>query len=246
MVTVNYIVANYIGPLRRYPHYQELFSKDPLFFLKKHIDLVTRVTDVDITATFVYNDDLDTDLKKEIERYSRDKIEIVFRKNSGFSYGIWNDTVKNNIDKYDYFFLIEDDYIPCSPEFLRPFIKRTSEKVSFVCGLVETASKQRFPLYVPESDGSFKFPSISNGLLTASSCKIVLDKTGNIFNINSNSDYHSAYKNQIYFCKYFTDMGFDITDILDQYSSPYNNATDMVIKFYGNPNNPSLLKPIEF
>ena len=61
--------------------------------------------------------------------------------------------------------------------------------------------------------------------------------------INLNSDYWSAYTNQIYFCKPFTDMGYNIVDTLDEYSSPYNNANAKDLVIYGK-GKPPLLSPI--
>lgn len=243
-ITVNYIVANYIGPLRTYGHYQEQFKKDPLCFFKKHLDFLQTVHDPEhVTATFVFNDDIDIDIKRQLDDYYQYKFEIVYRKNAGFSYGIWNDTIIKNLDKYDYFFLIEDDYLPTRGDFILPFKQRCVGKNVFVCGLVEEASPQRFPGHVPVNEDPFLFPSISNGLLSAAACRRVYKKYGSIFNINYNNDYQSAYTNQIYFCKHFTDMGYNIVDILDEYSSPYNNASKRELVMYGD-NKPPLLLPI--
>jgi len=240
---VNYIVANYIGPLRSYAHYQGLFDKDPLFFFKKHIDFLSKLNSDQITATFVFNDDIDPKLKFELLGYNFGKFEIIFRKNSGFSYGIWNDTIIKNLNDYDFFFLIEDDYIPSRLDFLDPFLDRLKDKVAFVCGLIEEASPDRFPDHVPYYEDPFPFPSISNGLISAEACRTIFKKYETIFKINLNNDYNSAYTNQIYFCKYFTDNGYNITDTLDEFSSSYNNATQRELVIYGDKK-PSLLEPI--
>lgn len=241
---VNYIVANYIGPLRTYAHYQDLFNKDPLCFFRKHLDFLQTVHNPDqISTTFVFNDDIDPVIKRQLDDYYPYKFEVLYRKNSGFSYGIWNDTIIKHLNIYDYFFLIEDDYIPVDKNFIEPFRERCVGNTAFVCGLVEEASLERFPGHVSESDGRFPFPSISNGLLSAAACREVFNKHGTVFKINYRSDYQSAYTNQIQFCKHFTDMGYGITDILDEYSSPYNNATKRELTLYGSNDRP-LLQPI--
>lgn len=243
---VNYIVANYIGPLRSYKHYQDLFNRDPLCFFRKHLEFLQTMYDPDqIFTTFVFNDDIDPKIRHVLDDLYPHMFEIKYRKNAGFSYGIWNDTIIKNIEEYDYFFLIEDDYLPTRPDFLTPFKDRCKDGVAFVCGLVEEASPQRFPEHVPVNEDPFPFPSISNGLLSSKACKEVLKKYGSVFNINYNSDYWSAYTNQIYFCKYFTDMGYDITDTLDEYQSPYNNANAKELVIYGDAKKPALLTPIE-
>ena len=245
IMRVNYIVANYIGPLRTYSHYQELFSNDPLYFFRKHLEFLSTIdSSNEVVATFVFNDDIDLKTRYELESVNISNVEIVFRKNAGFSYGIWNDTIIKNFNKdFDYFFLIEDDYLPCQVDFLDPFIKRIKNNVAFVCGLVDRASSEIFPGHVSVEDKPFSFPSISNGLLSAIACKKIYSKTGSVFNINLNSDYWSAYTNQIYFCKPFTDMGYNIVDTLDEYSSPYNNANAKDLVIYGK-GKPPLLSPI--
>ena len=243
---VNYIVANYIGPLRTYAHYQDLFDKDPLCFFKKHVDFLQTIHDPDqVFTTFVFNDDIDPKIKKALDSYYPHKFEILYRPNSGFSYGIWNDTIIRNLYDYDYFFLIEDDYIPTRGDFILPFKQRCVGKNIFVCGLVEQASPERFPGHVPPNEDTFSFPSISNGLISAKACRDVYRKHGTVFKINYNNDYWSAYTNQIYFCKYFTDMGYNIVDTLDEYESPYNNAHAKELVVYGKGKYPALLTPIE-
>jgi hypothetical protein len=242
---VNYIVANYIGPLRTYSHYQKLFNKDPLYFFRKHLEFIKTVDSAyQVTATFVFNDDIDLKVRNELESIVQDNVEIIFRKNAGFSYGIWNDTIIKNLNHYDYFFLIEDDYLPCHVDFLDPFIKRIKNNVAFVCGLVDRASSEIFPGHVLVDDEPFLFPSISNGLISATACQKVYSKTGSVFKLNLNTDYWSAYTNQIYFCKPFTDMGYNIVDTLSEYSSPYNNANAKDLVIYGK-GKPPLLSPIE-
>lgn len=241
---VNYIVANYIGPMRTYSNYQNIFNRDPLHFLKKHLNFIQTAKIDDLVATFVFNDDIDDEIKKAILLLATNSnAEMIFRKNSGFSYGIWNDIIVDHINDYDYFFLIEDDYLPSKKDFLQHFIKRTSDSVAFVCGMIEEASNKRYPDRVSADQEPFCFPSISNGLITAESCKKILENHDSVFKINLNNDYSSAYNNQIYFCKYFTDLGFKLTDILDEFSSPYYDATRKCIKVYGH-NKESLLEPI--
>lgn len=245
-IRVNYIVANYIGPLRTYPQYRKLFNIDPLYFCKKHLDFLETIdTANQVIATFVFNDDIDEVIKAEIIGAVSDKVELIFRKNSGFSYGIWNDTIIQNLNNYDYFFLIEDDYLPTRNDFLNPFLKRLQHNTAFVCGLVELASANRFPGHVTPGEKPFLFPSISNGLISASACKKVYNSTGSVFKINLNKDYWSAYTNQIYFCKPFIDMDYTIVDTMDEYSSYYNNATVKDLVIYGADKQAPLLIPIE-
>lgn len=241
---INYIVANYVGPLRHYIHYQNIFKSDPLYFFKKHLEFINSSPRLkNVTASYIFNDDINDMIKNYLATLDNKNYEILLRKNSGFSYGIWNDIIIKNINDYDYFFLIEDDYIPTRIDFLDHFLKRIKNNTAFVCGLVEQASAERYPSHVSKDDGCFPFASISNGLISAAACREVYKKHGTVFKINLNTDYSSAYSNQIYFYKYFTDMGYGITDTLDEFNTPYNNATHRHCKVYGNKED-VLLEPL--
>lgn len=242
---VNYIVAGYIGPVRPYPHYQKLFKNNPLYFFEKHFNFIKDFKTEELFTTFVFNDDIDIEIKNKLTEYTSENYEIIFRKNSGFSYGIWNDIITKNLNEFDYFFLIEDDYIPARRDFLDHFKKRCVDNVAFVCGLIDHASHQKYPLLVSKNESDFPFPSISNGLLSGEASLHVFNIHNTIFKINLNTDYGSAYENQILFCKHFTDLGYKIIDILDEFKSPYNNANAVDLVMYGKNDYDALITPIE-
>lgn len=128
---INYIVAFYIGKNRGYDHYKHKFVYDPLFFVREHVKFV-ETCNSNIFPTFVFNDDIPDSIKTDIIDLCPN-IEIIFRPNNGFSYGAWNDAIIKNIDLYDYFFIIEDDYIPTSADFCEPFLNKISDIVPYVC-----------------------------------------------------------------------------------------------------------------
>lgn len=246
-LSVNYVVGFYIGSNRTYVKYQKMYKDNPLFFVHKHVDFLEKSSDI-TNATFVFNDDIDDELKQQINSIviQNCNLTIIFRPNSGFSYGMWNDTIIRTInDNYDYYFLIEDDYIPTAPDFIKGYVGFFDKSICFVCGLVQIASHNNYPKHVAPSEVPFIFPSISNGLISGDACRAVFAKHNTVFNINFNNDYNSAYTNQIYFCKYFIDIGYKIVDVLKHYSSPYMNATEDNIVIYGEKHKPCLTRPIE-
>lgn len=242
---VNYIVAFYIGPMRQNPYYKTFLSKDKLFFLKKHLEFIKN-TSIKIESTFVINNDIDEPTLKLIkEALLNSNVELVLRENTGFSYGAWCDVLHQNLEKgYDYFFLIEDDYIPCIDNFLEPFLKKCNGNVCCVCSLAHKVSHKNNK-YVLPVDGEFIHPSISNGILSARHVKQIYEKYGRALRIKPGDDYDTGYINQLYYLKDYTDEGYEITDITDTHSSPYMNSASQHIIKYGNPNNPSVLKPID-
>lgn len=243
---VNYIAGFYVGENRSNPYYQAVFETNPLHFFDRHVEFLKTAKDIDL-VTFVFNDDIAPELKECIDALSSTDIgkplEIIYRKNSGFSYGIWNDVIENNLYDFDYFFLIEDDYIPSRPDFISIFRNKCIDDVSYVCSLAYEVSNKINHLVRPE-DGSFWHPSISNGMITAESVRKVFNQHQRVFRIVNDTDYNSGYLNQLYYLKDYTDLGYKVIDTLDEYSSPYMNSGSVSVSVFGNPNNPPLLEPI--
>lgn len=243
---VNYIAGFYVGENRSNPYYQAVFGSNPLHFFNKHVQFLKTSKDIDL-VTFVFNDDIEPALKEQIDRITSDvlglPVEIVYRKNSGFSYGIWNDIIEKNLNDFDYFFLIEDDYIPSRQDFVNIFRDKCSDDVCYVCSLAYEVSHSINKLVRPE-DGSFWHPSISNGMITAESVRCVYQKHNRVFRIVGDTNYDSGYLNQLYYLKDYTDLGYKVIDTLDEYSSPYMHSGSISIRVFGNPNNPPLLEPI--
>lgn len=241
---VNYIAAFYIGDNRTSQYYQKAFYADPLYFFRRHLRLIDRLDNI-TRYSFVINDDISDVLKSEIISLASNKnLDIFFRENSGYSYGAWNDVILHNLKDYDYFFLIEDDYLPADKNFVFPFVNKLKNNVCYVCSLaVEISNENNY--MVTAQEGKFKHPSISNGMISAAACRQVVKNYNSLFRIKPGKVIDDGYWNQIYFLKNFTDLGYDILDITDEYSSPYLNSTNGSIKIFGDPNLPSLLEPIQ-
>lgn len=75
--------------------YVEKFKTDPFFFVKKHLDFLSTCNNNIKCSTFMFNDGLDDVLKAYLSRISLPnmKLEVIFRKNSAFSYGDWSDGI---------------------------------------------------------------------------------------------------------------------------------------------------------
>lgn len=241
---VNYIVGFYIGPNRSNAYYKNTLRDNPLFFMDSHLKFLETAKGIDLT-TFVFNDDIDAETISQISLKTANipRLEVVYRKNSGFSYGIWNDTIERNRTKFNYFFLIEDDYVPSIPNFLDAFLSRCKDNIFYVCGLAtEVSNTSNFNVKI--EDGSFFHSAISNGLISCRHVNEVYEKTGCVFRMLDANDYNSGYINQLYYLKNYTDLGFVMSDTTDQFSSPYMDSFNNSIKIYGDANNPSLIEPI--
>jgi hypothetical protein len=236
--SINYIIAIYIGPNRPYPKYQEKFKNDPMFFVKTHVDFLNKCYDSNIQlATFLFNEDMSDELKQiaiqTINQIKTMNVEIVFRPNIGFSYGGWNETIKRNINDYDYFFLIEDDYIPINSKFYEDFVTHCTLEYPFVSTLVNE--------YAPGK----LHAACSNSIVRADVCKIILERYKELFLVVKSNIANDAYHTQMTFLDLFTSLGYGMRDMTYKYSTPFNcNCYTNEIKIYGNKELPPILVPI--
>ena len=189
--TINYIIAFNISE-HRAPSYVSKFEDDPLFFIRIHKEFLDTCGGTHISmGTFVINDDLEKETKEKITQLVAEcKIPttVVFRENSAFSYGIWNDTIINTIDDYNYFFMIEDDYVPDAKDFYVPFVERTNDDTPYVCGLM---------LYQPTHAAH------SNGIVSQKACKKVMEINESLFDELIGENKHSAIHTQLFFLRNF-------------------------------------------
>jgi len=234
---INYVPVFYIGPNRDYASYQEKFKNDPMFFVRYHVNFLNTCENNKIKrATFVFNDDISDELKdlilQTVVEVKTMEVEVIFRRNGGFSYGAWNDVIKKNLNDFDYFFLIEDDYIPVKPDFYEDFVDRCTSEYPYVCTLV---AKHKGKLHA----------SSSNGIIRADVCKIILEKYNELFLVNNSNNLPDAWNTQINFLNLLTDAGYGMRDITHKYSTPHIiNCHINQITVFGNKNFPHILVPI--
>ena len=235
--TINYIVALYFGTRVSKKH-NELISKSPFYLLDEHLsflkDCNTNITQV----TFVINGEKPDGFLERIENNLPDyvKVKVVERKNQGFSYGGWNDVIVQCLEdnsNFDYYFIIEDDYVPTVDNFYEPFVEKCTNENPFVCGLIGHIPRQH--------------PAISNGLLQNKACKHVYEQCKNVFVglcVTPGDSYLEAWSTQINFMDNFTSLGFTFNDIIDKYCSPFHSSSTDVVVYFGDTNNPILITSI--
>ena len=234
MNNINYIPAFYIGN-RVHTDYNTLLQKNPLIMVEKQIESLNK-TDIKF-VTFAFNlDDLSiaNDIKKKVDSYEINfEYECFFRKNKGCSYGAWNDVIIKNLNNFDYFFIIEDDFIPATSNFYKPFIDRCNYNTPYVCEFTDSSWKG-----IPHA-------SIPHGVMEAKACKFIFEKYGNVLQTYEyDNKLETFYKIQMECYEYFIKEGFGITDILDKYSAPFMSSPTRQITIFGNPKNPILLNPV--
>ena len=237
----DYIVAFYLEE-RRSKFYVNLSNSDKFFLVKSHLEFLSKnikqMKDLNkVYFTFNVNSlslSLLNEIKTLVNTYSLDNIiEIDLRDNKGFSYGAWQHTLINNLQKPnnpEYAFLCEDDYIPTDVNFHLPFIKKfKSSNVSYVASLVW--------------DSPTKHASISNGFIKYSICKELYEEEQKIFSLLEGNDYYTGVFNQVHFLDPLI-LRSEIADISDEYKIPFYELSLEVLTYYGNLDGKIVIKPI--
>jgi hypothetical protein len=231
-MSIHYIVATYLGNHGSIL-VNTLLQSDRHHFIKRHLECLSKYKVDDITkVSFIVNehkknDDLEI-LKIAQECSLQIPIEVVFRENTGYSYAAWNkgvtDSIKNN-EPFDYYFLIEDDYLPNRDYFYQPFIDAVKENTAFVSQVWRT-----------------NHAAMSNGLLVGKCAEKILEKYPSVFNVKTeNTSYYTAIYNQVNFLSYAKDLGMNFTDVCDTSLQVYLNNNEF--QFWGNPEEDVLIVP---
>lgn len=251
MEKFDYIVAFYLGE-RRSPLYKDVPKLDKYVFVEKHLEFFSKNSKLikNLNKVYLignigkYEDFLPVykDIMKLIKRYDLENIvECELRLNGGLSYGAWEHMLIERIkDKTpEYAFLVEDDYIPTTPNFVDPFVEKfkSDEKIGYIASLYWSTVAQ------PHA-------AISNGLISYEVCREVYENHKRVFDLNTRNTqgYDDAGKNQVSFLNFLTKSGYKITDVAELCSMPFldlgikNNKPSIVI--YGDKNKPTVIEPI--
>jgi hypothetical protein len=235
---INYIVVCYLGERRLES------GLTPSILIRKHLETLRDFNAPVDKVSIVINADSPEQVVEAasvIEEYQPyyTKSKIYSRRNVGHSYGGWADTIDHCIwsgEHYDYFFLIEDDYIPARPDFLKVFTSSMDEGVGYICQKVEDR----------EARGK-RHAGMSAGLLPWEPARQAYSKNGSAFRVIPSINYFEAEKNQIGFLDNITDLQYRIVDVSDKCSTIYVEKDPDGFKRYieyGNPDLPATLAPL--
>ena len=111
---INYIIACYFGTRR---FYNKNYIEDNFYYVKKHLKFFKNFKDKNIQQiTFVINGNIENlqIFQDLLSSFCDIDYEIINRPNIDYSYGAWEEAIIKNLNKFDYFMLMEDDYAPAS------------------------------------------------------------------------------------------------------------------------------------
>lgn len=247
---ITYIVAVYFGK-RRSKLYNRCWDIDIYFLVKKHLEQLNKLKVPEIgKIIFVvnhFNHTVDQNILKIInEANSKIPVEVMFRSNDQLSYGAWNEAIIQHLDtQTDYFFLIEDDYIPVTDEFYKVFIDQIDETTGYVSQLMTYDAD---PIH----------SAIANGVISSNVAKKIYKDTNSIFDFietkNINDVYIDQGRTQIVFLEHLNKAGYKLKDIskltsipfLESFlESPSESQTPDKIKYFGDTSKPVVLEPAQ-
>lgn len=235
--SVNYIVCMFFGR-RRSRKINNMVENDTFHLLKKHLKFLSQCDNEITEATIIVNGKFPDGLQQVVEECGPYKMHLTFieRDNKGFSYGAWNDALiysLTNNKNWDYYFLLEDDYIPSKKDFYKPFVENCTDETPFICSQASYGDRNK------------RHAMISNGLIQGKACKEVYSKNNSVFLIyDTESFYGVAFQIQTDFYDLFTEIGYKFDDITNEYCFPFHDSVDDSIVYRGKENGEILLEPI--
>lgn len=249
MELFDYIVAVYFGK-RRSKMYSREIEANPFIFVEEHFKFLSenqsKVSGLS-EVFFVCNLHNKEEQLPVVQSWfdniqSKYQIEVgvnvIYRENENFSYGAWNEaltqiTQEETLSKYA--FLIEDDYVPCTPDFCLPYISKIEEDSSY--GFVASLAN------VHKSSKKYH-AAISNGLVSYSSVRQACEEFNSPFALKSPKigGYGLGEHLQVNFLKHITHT-HKLTDISSEYSIPFYDVRKG-LKFYGKPGGVFLIRPV--
>jgi|TARA_B110001450_G_scaffold251131_1_gene270803 hypothetical protein len=234
---IHYIVACYLGNRRANNSINTKFVNNHLKFLKTSKEINK--------ATFVFNKSNHIDEDKIVNKVKTLGYNVLVRENKGFSYGAWEEVLSmdDNLSKYKYSFLIEDDYNPVHPNFISYFIKKVQKDTIFVASKIAIDPKK----FEIGGNRAYVHAAVSNGLLVNKHIDVE-----EIFSIERedipNSYGNLGAPNQRNFLSKYTDFinelkMVDITDIAHTLFFKIEHPIGDRILTFGNPDLPLLIEP---
>lgn len=232
---VNCVIATWSGPRRAG---NDKYHTDPTTYLKAQIASLQKFKHglAQITIAVPENPrepaDFTNYLNQLPTKIGTVDVVIIRRKNVGQSYGSYSDIYLKYGRFFDYYILIEDDYVFVKDHFDLELMTQfeLKAKCGFLCQ------------YVSLFDGKWH-AAISNGITKSEILEKIVVEFDRIPH-GPVDKFTYGVAPQLEFSWAFMDVGYVLYDLMEKYRAPYNDAGKL--KFYGNKSGPDLLVPVQF
>lgn len=217
-----YVIAGWCGP-RRCPDARA--NSDQLFYLRVHLTALSNMRfkhDVLVVMPGVVNHDLNAFLNE----FPRLRVSLMTRENRGLSYGSWSDAVRV-YPNYDFYALVEDDYIPTVDPFrcLVPIMER--EGIGLLCS------------YANDSHGAWH-AAVTNCVVSRNAIEAASQEFGALQYGPGDVGYSTDA--QVQFSQGFVRAGVVLRDYTPWYQAPFYDGK---ITVFGNREHPWIWIPIQ-
>lgn len=229
--TSNYVIPVWSGARRlNDPRYR----KDCTFYLKEHIKSLENLRHNLSQVTVAIADNPKepkqfADFVETIPKTIRKTpVEVIRRRNYGLSYGAISDVFDLYENQFDYYFFVEDDYMFTLNDFDSVMMKKMSrhKTLGYLCGYVGKYSELKY-----------RHASMSIGCISGEAMSRLKASNGVVWPypnkvITNPNDYKAS---EVYgqrgFSQGIINLGYQIDDVLDEYSVGYrerNMSIDML------------------
>jgi len=256
MPKVNYVIAAWSGSRRDdYP----LYEKNRLFYLLNHLKslktLNHNLDQITIVAP-INNEDEPPYFAKFLARLPKrindTAVVVIRRRNGGQSYGSYFYAYSIFGDEYDYYILVEDDYVFIEDYFDSTLIREFNKNPNcgFLCSYID---------YLNKETKAWLHAAISNGITSGSTLKEIIEKNKSPRGLQADKDgdllgeifCQGEYDviPQIRFSTNFEAIGKKLYDLTATYRAAYHAARiakPNELLFFGDKNKKDLLIPTQW
>ena len=237
MNRINYVIASWSGhrSQRESPEMGRRFLRahiNKVMSLKHNLSQIT-ICNPDNPSHEEYR--LHSDLINELMAQHPSLIKVLNRSNAMVAYGSWSDAYGKYRTEFDYYILMEDDYVPVQDNFDQILIDLIGKnpKVGYLGALLSNTS------CVP--DGR-KHMGVTNGIAITSALEAVYQKFGSLMASYVEPEY---WLNQVNFSLAFMDCGYELADWSREYNVPFWYAQSKSTLDFVSDKGKSLIVPLE-
>lgn len=227
---VAYVCAMYFGSRRKQKHGQKnnfiSFFMTPLLKHSTCIDSIVIGCNLDPG----HEEDYEKFLRR-VEGFRKKSdipITTFSRPNQNYSYGVWDEALRDHCEGIDFAFLLEDDYCVCKPGYDAECLDRYFSTPESLDELLYCASWW-----------DKGHASISNGIINLR----VFHAHGGQLYLWPHDRNHGP-KTQHTYLDPFMSKGLSVRDMAVEYCMPFTHHTDK-IEYFGNPDGPMVFMPCE-
>lgn len=227
-MNVHYVIAAYLGP-RGFG--DEAYEKDPWRYVNEHLETLSRLKHhLDVVTVVVNSNDPVRVCPVWLDVHGV-PVRMVFRENTGMSYGSFAEIYSRERDYFDRFIFMEDDYVFTQDHFDEYLLQKLGAMVGMVCG-------STFSIEEPGSKAWMQVAAVFAGMASRKALDAAALRSGGRLPAQMNgTGYLVGCNGQKAISKAIVESGYLIKDWLDDWSTAYRNGhgREVILRWFGAP-----------